>query len=188
MKILIWFVAYRFFNLAHYSQLRRFVGESDAIATQFLASKRFGPHKDQLYQKVVKDKFTGYWIVKGDVESAQDPADSDIVIYYLHGGGYVFLSVSNFLPFLLAIYESIKALKPNARISIFALEYDLAPEAHFPDQLRQAAAGYDYLVGDLGIDPKRIVLSGDSAGGLSYCFILNTRRLNLNQVIFLYPC
>jgi acetyl esterase/lipase len=105
-------------------------------------------------------------MIQGDIESIQDPVDSDIVIYYLHGGGYVAWTVSHCIPFMLAIWESIKALKPNSRVSIFVLEYDVAPEVRFPGQLRQAAAGYDYLVEDLGIDPKRIIVSGNSAGGV----------------------
>jgi acetyl esterase/lipase len=105
-------------------------------------------------------------MIQGDIESIQDPVDSDIVIYYLHGGGYVAWTVSHYISFMLAIWESIKTLKPSARVSIFALEYDVAPEVRFPGQLRQALAGYDYLVGDLGIDPKRIIVSGDSAGGV----------------------
>lgn len=105
-------------------------------------------------------------MIQGDIESIQDPIDSEIVIYYLHGGGYVAWTVSHYILFMLAIWESIKVLKPNVRVSIFVLEYDVAPEVRFPGQLRQAAAGYDYLVGDLGIDPKRIIVSGNSAGGV----------------------
>jgi acetyl esterase/lipase len=159
---------FSFYSLADYQQVRRFMGEPDANSSKLLESTRFRPYKDQLYQKIVKENFTGYWMVQGDLESTQNPADSDIVIYFLHGGGYVAFSVSNYLPFLLAIWESIQAIKPAARVSIFALEYDVAPEVQFPGQLRQAAAGYDYLVGDLGIDPKKIIVSGNSAGGLSF--------------------
>jgi len=161
-----WLIDCRFFNLADVQQLRRFLGDADTSASKALTSARFGPFKDNLYQKVVRESFTGYWMIQGDIELIQHPTDSDVVIYYLHGGGYVAWSVSHYIPFLLTIWESIKGLKPNERVSIFVLEYGVAPEVKFPGQLRQAAAGYDYLVGDLGIDPKKIIVSGNSAGGV----------------------
>ena len=60
-------------------------------------------------------------------------------------------------------------LGPNLRV--FSLEYRLssaapfAPANPFPASLLDAIAGYKYLVSDLGFDPHRIVISGDSAGG-----------------------
>jgi len=74
------------------------------------------------------------------LESIQNLADSDIVIYYLHGGGYAAFSLSNYLPFLLAIWESMKTLKPNAIVSIFALKYDVAPAVQFPGQLARPSS------------------------------------------------
>lgn len=128
-------------------------------------SPRFRPYQNQVYQQVVREGFSGYWIVRGSLEEAQDPQKSDIVIYYTHGGGYVAFSVANFLPLLLAMWESANSLNPNMSVSIFALEYDMAPEAKYPIALQQATSGYDYLVAEVGIDPQRIILSGDSAGG-----------------------
>lgn len=48
---------------------------------------------------------------------------------------------------------------------MLALDYSLAPEAVFPQQLIESDAGWTYLVDELGIPAKKIVAMGDSAGG-----------------------
>ena len=50
-------------------------------------------------------------------------------------------------------------------MSIFALDYHLAPEFPYPTQLEEAVAGYEYLVHEMAIPTERLVVAGDSAGG-----------------------
>lgn len=90
------------------------------------------------------------------------------MILYLHGGGYFSSSTDCYLLFLLRLAETI--VRGGKTVSIFALEYDLAPEHVFPTQLRQAGAAYRWLVrpgseGGVGVQPGRLLLGGDSAGG-----------------------
>lgn len=94
--------------------------------------------------------------------STSDPADSDIVILYLHGGGYSSSSPSTYLLFLLVLAEHLNL--SSLSVSIFALDYDLAPEHQYPWQQRQAVACYQWLV-SLQINPAKILVMGDSAGG-----------------------
>lgn len=56
-----------------------------------------------------------------------------------------------------------KSLGPN--ISALLLAYDLAPEAAYPTQLRQAAELLRYLTETEGRLPSDLILGGDSAGG-----------------------
>jgi len=49
-------------------------------------------------------------------------------------------------------------------VSIFALEYDLAPEFKFPAQLKQAKAAYGWLLDDGSVDRSNVLVMGDSAG------------------------
>ena len=56
---------------------------------------------------------------------------------------------------------STMARESGARL--FALDYRLAPEHQFPCQAMDALAGYLYLIET--VDPKKIVVMGDSAGG-----------------------
>ena len=50
-------------------------------------------------------------------------------------------------------------------ISIISLEYSLAPKAKYPTQLKEASEAYSYLIHNLNIDPRDIIIGGDSAGG-----------------------
>lgn len=59
--------------------------------------------------------------------------------------------------------EAILAL--NITVSIFALDYHLAPEFLYPTQLEEAVSAYDYLLHDMAIPAERVVVAGDSAGG-----------------------
>jgi epsilon-lactone hydrolase len=78
-------------------------------------------------------------------------------IYYLHGGGYVACSAQSYRSFTLALSQAANA-------SVFALDYRLAPEHRFPAAVEDAVAGYRWLLNQ-GIDPREIVIGGDSAGG-----------------------
>lgn len=51
------------------------------------------------------------------------------------------------------------------QISIFALNYLLAPEFPYPMQVDEAGAAYDDLLIDKAIPTDRIVVAGDVAGG-----------------------
>jgi acetyl esterase/lipase len=80
------------------------------------------------------------------------------VILYLHGGGYALGSI-----------DTHKILGSNiARASksrVLMIEYRLAPENPYPAALEDSIAAYKWLIDDEGINPKNIVISGDSAGG-----------------------
>jgi acetyl esterase/lipase len=81
----------------------------------------------------------------------------DITLYWLHGGGYSIGSVATH-----ARMVSLIAKAAGARA--FAVDYRLAPENPFPAGLDDAVAGYRWLL-EQGVDPARLVIGGDSAGG-----------------------
>lgn len=65
-------------------------------------------------------------------------------------------------------------------ISIFSLEYCLAPEKQFPTQIDEVTAAYKYLIEEENIDSRRILVLGESAGGhlaLSLTYNLEQQRL-----------
>lgn len=79
-------------------------------------------------------------------------------VVYLHGGGYVFGSAATFR-------ELIGRLSIAAGMWVLAPDYRLAPEHPFPAAVEDALAAYRWLLGAGGLEPERIVISGDSAGG-----------------------
>lgn len=84
-------------------------------------------------------------------------AADDAAILYLHGGGYVIGSLDSHRHL---VAEAGRA----AGCWALALDYRLAPEHPFPAAVDDAVAGYRYLLGR-GIEPGRIAIAGDSAGG-----------------------
>jgi acetyl esterase/lipase len=79
------------------------------------------------------------------------------VVLYLHGGGYVLCSVSTHR-------DMISRLARAAQARALGLEYRLAPEHPFPAAVEDATAAYRWLLAS-GIQPARLVIAGDSAGG-----------------------
>lgn len=82
-------------------------------------------------------------------------------LLYFHGGGWCFGSINSCARYC-------AALAAESDIAVIALDYPLAPESPYPAALDACAEVFDYLVShadNLGIDPRRISVGGDSAGG-----------------------
>lgn len=81
------------------------------------------------------------------------------LIVWIHGGGFVSgrrADISNYLKIL-----------AGEGFTVVNVDYTIAPEASYPTPVRQVAAALDFLLREgieLGADPSRIVLAGDSAG------------------------
>jgi epsilon-lactone hydrolase len=95
--------------------------------------------------------------IRGEWLEHKENSSSDILIYYLHGGGYVACSPKTHRTFTIALTLATKA-------KIFALDYRLAPEHRFPAALEDSLNAYRKLLSD-GADPNKIIIGGDSAGG-----------------------
>lgn len=82
-------------------------------------------------------------------------------VLYLHGGGMVAVSVEIFAP-------QLAKLAAESGVQIFAVEYRLAPEYPDPTPTEDCYAALQWLsthAAELGIDPTRLGVMGDSAGG-----------------------
>jgi acetyl esterase len=83
------------------------------------------------------------------------------VVAYLHGGGWVFMGIET--------HDWIcRRLANAAGAIVVSVEYRLAPEHPFPAPLDDCMAVVHWLAeaaADLGGDPARLAVAGDSAGG-----------------------
>lgn len=100
---------------------------------------------------------SGNQTIKGEWISPRGSADSEHVILYLHGGGYVSCTPQTHRP----ITTSLARL---ARCRVFSLDYRLAPEHPFPAAVDDADAAFRWLVAN-GVSESNIAVAGDSAGG-----------------------
>lgn len=97
--------------------------------------------------------------------------DAKNIILYIHGGAYVFGTAHMYLRFFKSLMEDYE--KEGVSCSILSLDYTLAPQGVFPKATEECVAAYEYLLKNLSINPKNIVVAGDSAGGalsLSLCY------------------
>ena len=91
----------------------------------------------------------------------QPSGDSRAAVLYLHGGGMIVGSV-------LIFDGPVSRYVARTGVPMLSLEYRLAPEHLHPTPVEDAYAGRVWLTGhaaELGIDPGRIAVMGDSAGG-----------------------
>lgn len=83
------------------------------------------------------------------------------VTLYLHGGGFVFGSP--------AMHDNLcRCLANRAESLVVSVDYRLAPETRFPGALDDVMTALTWLeqhAAEIGGDPDRVAIAGDSAGG-----------------------
>ena len=84
-------------------------------------------------------------------------ARDDAALLYLHGGGYIMGSIRTHT-------ELCGRIARATGVPVLALDYRLAPEHPFPAAVDDAVAAHRWLLGR-GLDPSRLAIGGDSAGG-----------------------
>jgi monoterpene epsilon-lactone hydrolase len=93
----------------------------------------------------------------GAIEVTIDGTDSADVILYFHGGVYVIGSAEASVPL-------VADLARRTGAKVITVDYRLAPENPYPAAVQDARAAYEGLLQE-GVDPGRIALAGESAGG-----------------------
>lgn len=107
---------------------------------------------------------------------------------YFHGGGWVFNDISKYDAQLAAMAKMTNSV-------IVSVNYQKAPEHKFPIPFNDCYSAFEWTVAnaeELHIDPKKIGIGGDSAGGnLASAVALKIRdegRDHLAYQWLVYPC
>lgn len=93
------------------------------------------------------------------VPRAGDGAEPALV--YCHGGGWVVGSIETH-------DRTCRYLAANAGCRVISVDYRLGPEHKFPAAVEDAWAVFNHVTanaGRFGVDPMRVAVGGDSAGG-----------------------
>lgn len=108
-------------------------------------------------------------------------------LVWIHGGGYVIGNADQADP-------QVKTIVSTLGCAAVSVDYRLAPETPHPGPVEDCYAALKWLyvnAGDLGVDPDRIAIGGDSAGGgLAAGLALLTRDRGEVPLVFqllIYP-
>ena len=125
------------------------------------------------------------WYTK---DSSKAPFAASPALLYLHGGGMIVGSVGLYDP-LLASYVS------HSGVPMLAVDFRNKPENPAPSIAEDCFAGLEWLrdhAAELGVDPTRIAVMGDSGGGcLAAAVAIMARDKSFNpplaKQILIYP-
>lgn len=117
----------------------------------------------------------------------QTAATGAPVVMYFHGGGWVLGDVET--------HDTLcRSLAVATSCVVVSVEYRRSPEHRFPAALNDCTAATAYVAshaGEIGVDPRRIVVAGDSAGGnLAAAVALQARDRggpSLRGQVLIYP-
>ena len=108
-------------------------------------------------------------------------------LVYFHGGGWVWASVDTH-------DRMTREYAAAGQVAVVSVDYALAPEAKFPQALLECAAVVRHIAehgAEWDLDPRRIILGGDSAGGnlaLATALLLrDTTGPKLTGILANYP-
>lgn len=107
-------------------------------------------------------------------------------VLLLHGGGFCYPAAPQH-------YRLAKELVRSLDAAVLLVDYSLGPEAIYPEPENECVQAFDWLVSEaetLNIDPERIAVLGDSAGGyLALELVDRLRRADVKPCfsMLLYP-
>ena len=103
------------------------------------------------------------------------------LLVYFHGGGWVIGDLETHDPIC-------RWLSVRAQCAVIAVDYRMGPEQKFPAAVDDCLAATEWVMstGNLAnVDPKRVAVGGDSAGGNLAAVVAHERR-NLNKAPLIY--
>jgi len=103
---------------------------------------------------------------------ASAPAKASPGLLYFHGGGWLSGGLDS--------HDGVcRALADEGRCRVIAVDYRLAPEHRFPAAIDDCRLAFSHLMSQaerLSLDPQRIGVAGDSAGGNLAAILCQSER------------
>jgi acetyl esterase len=104
-------------------------------------------------------------------------------LLYFHGGSWLMGDLDT--------HDDVcRSLAHRAPLVVLSVHYRRAPEVRFPVPLEDCAAALDWILEQalsLGIDPSRIAVGGDSAGGNLAAALALRERSRIRFQLLIYP-
>lgn len=152
----------------------------------------FGCHNYDLNEREIYTRYEGLMVEGREVglwryylrrrENTPRPC-----LFYIHGGGWVAGSIY-------AVEKPCKLVAELADAVVFNIDYTLAPEGPYPTAFHELWAALKHIyenAASYGIDPGKIMVAGDSAGGnLTAALALRDRDERTHMIarqFMLYP-
>ena len=142
------------------------------------------PTRVSAVQDVVMDTPIGK--IPARLYSTKPSAKPVPLLVFYHGGGFVVGSLNTH-------DEACRVLCKHADVAILSVDYRLAPQHKAPAAVDDCVAAFQWAVANaakLGIDPKRVAVGGDSAGGnlaAVVCQVLADHAVRPAAQLLIYP-
>ncbi|XP_074536133.1 arylacetamide deacetylase [Halichoeres trimaculatus] len=155
-----------FRSLSHLADLSEFLGLMDYMGVMYLITliENVTPESDK-HVEVTVETFDGVEVLLYQPKQQGGDAELRRAVIYLHGGGWC-LGSSRMGPYDLLVRRMVTELDAV----VVSVEYRLAPPHHFPvpyEDVYRVVKHFlqEGVLAQYSVDPGRIAVSGDSAGG-----------------------
>jgi acetyl esterase/lipase len=141
------------------------------LATGALPEVQLRDHGVRVREGAVYAVLTGFRPLRLDLHLPPVDRGPVPVVVWIHGGAFMHGDRTALPPLL--EQERLFTRLPLAGLAVASVEYRLSGEARFPAQLEDVQAAIRWLRArhrELGIDPSRVAVWGESAGGYLAAF------------------
>ncbi|XP_071093503.1 neutral cholesterol ester hydrolase 1-like [Haliotis cracherodii] len=153
----------------------------DVVLTTLITGNPFGKGEDPEI-KITDTQFNGV-----DVrvyEPASCTGKERPVLVYYHGGGWSWLSIGVYDP-------TMRELAKRVSMVIVSVGYRQSPEHAHPIPFEDCLTATEYVLNNaakLKVDPTRVAISGDSAGGHLTAAVALRLKKKIKIQVPIYPC
>ncbi|KAI8071218.1 Alpha/Beta hydrolase protein [Gongronella butleri] len=160
----------------------RYILEQIGRRGQIMMKSSTAPHGSQWnwIEPIQAPKATvfGHWYIR-DIYKQDDPqsyiqkttSNADLVLLYIHGGGFRMGASTMYTDTFIRLLKRWEE-KYHVQARICSMEYKFAPEWSIDQMLQACSDVYQYLL-SLDVDPSKLIIGGDSAGGYLTAMLLN---------------